>query len=469
MKRREEDTLMRNRHLLSLLLLVILVSAFALASAETSGDYDYVIHDDGSATIIKYHGESSKLTIPSKLDEHEVTGIGDGAFYFCHNLTSVKIPKGVINIGDNPFAFCSNLKKIAVARGQTALTVIDGVLFSKADKRLVCFPCALKKTKYTIPRWVEIIGKRAFYYCDQLKRITIPGSVTVIGEEAFVYCSLTSIKIPDSVTDIGNSAFLGCDGLKEIALPASIVHIGVNPFKYCVNLAKITVSPNQSAFCVIDGVLISSADKRLVCYPCSFVQTEYSVPESIEVIGDGAFSNCKTLTRVRIPEGVTSIGDSAFYGCSGLMDISIPDSVTRIGRNAFQSCSSLTSVTIPDGVDKIMDYTFSECFSLSTVNIPNYVSSIGVSAFSECRRLTVVIIPESVISIGERAFSGDYNLTNVTIPGSVTYIAPNAFVIYEHGKDNPNLNIVFTVSSGSFAEQYCMDLGFQTIHSDADH
>ena len=453
--------------LLSLLLLLFLFSAISLATAETSGDYEYFVNDDGSATIIKYHGESSKLTIPARLDGHEVTGIGDGAFYHCDSLTSVKIPKSIIHIGDNPFAFCGNLKKITVSRDQSALTVVDGVLFSNSDKRLVCFPCALKKSKYTLPRWVEIIGNRAFYYCDQLKKISIPGSVTIIGVEAFGYCSLTSIEIPDGVTAIGDRAFMGCDGLKEITLPASIVHIGINPFKYCKNLATITVSPKQSVLRVIDDVLISNTDKRLVYYPCSSAQTEYSVPSNIEVIGDGAFSNCKELMRVIIPDGVTSIGNSAFYGCSSLADISIPNSVTSIGDNAFRACSSLTNITIPYGVTEIMDHSFSECYSLTDVLIPNSVTVIGSKAFNDCRHLTCVIIPESVNRIGEKAFSGCYNLISVTIPTSVAYIEPNTFIIYSRGAYSPNLDILFTVSKGSYAEWYCEEYGFSYTYPDS--
>ena len=59
-------------------------------------------------------------------------------------------------------------------------------------------------TSITIPDSVTSIGDRAFYGCTSLASITIPDSVTDIGCDAFQYCSsLTSVIIPDSVTYIG--------------------------------------------------------------------------------------------------------------------------------------------------------------------------------------------------------------------------------------------------------------------------
>jgi hypothetical protein len=85
-----------------------------------------------------------------------VTGIGNGAFYYCTGLASV-----------------------------------------------------------TIPNRVSSIGSEAFYQCTSLTRITIPDSVTNIAYSAFAYSGLNSVVIGSGVTNIG-SAFDNCNGLTSV-------------------------------------------------------------------------------------------------------------------------------------------------------------------------------------------------------------------------------------------------------------
>ena len=45
-----------------------------------------------------------------------------------------------------------------------------------------------------------------------------------------------------------------------------------------------------------------------------------------------------------IPDTVEEIGEYAFSGCSGLTSVVIPNSVTSIGKYAFYECEHLSSV-----------------------------------------------------------------------------------------------------------------------------
>ena len=165
---------------------------------------------------------------------------------------------------------------------------------------------------------------------------------------------------------------------------------------------------------------------------CDDTVTGADIPAEIDgvavtVIGNGAFSDCSSLTSVTIPDSVTSIGNIAFEFCSSLTSVTIPDSVTRIGGSAFSYCSSLTSVTIGDSVTTIGGSAFSYCSSLTSVTIPDSVTTIGDYAFYSCSSLTSVTIGDGVTTIGDYAFYSCDSLTSVTIGDGVTTIGNDAF------------------------------------------
>ena len=339
------------------------------AGAETYGDFEYSVLDNGTVEITGYNGSAEKVDIPEKIDGKNVTSIGKFAFSYCDSLTSITIPDSVTSIGESAFNGCTSL------------------------------------TSITIPDSVTSIGGWAFSGCTSIKSITIPDSVTEIGRSAFIDCtSLTSITIPDSVTEIGDYAFHGCS-----------------------SLTAIDVEVGNNNYTSVNGVLFNKDKTELICYPARKTDKSYNIPDSVTSIGDSAFYGCTSLTSIRIPNGVTSIGESAFDGCINLTSITIPNSVTSIGGDAFEGCTSLTSITIPNGVTKICASAFSGCTSLTSITIPNSVTEIGSWAFYGCTSLTSITIPDGVTSIGYRAFSGCTSLTSITIPNSVTSIGNWAF------------------------------------------
>lgn len=143
--------------------------------------------------------------------------------------------------------------------------------------------------------------------------------------------------------------------------------------------------------------------------------------------GNGAFTNCSSLTSISIPNSVTYIGDYSFWGCRGLSSIDIPSSVTSIGTGAFWSCTGLKFVAIPNGVSTINQSTFYGCTGLISIEIPSTVTSIGSNAFDNCKSLASIEIPSTVISIGSGAFYNCNSLASIEIPDGVTEIGGSAF------------------------------------------
>ena len=70
------------------------------ASAETDGYYTYSVWDSKARITDVDTSISGDVTIPSTLGGYSVTIIGDHAFCYCMNLTSLTIPVSVTSLGD---------------------------------------------------------------------------------------------------------------------------------------------------------------------------------------------------------------------------------------------------------------------------------------------------------------------------------------------------------------------------------
>lgn len=106
----------------------------------------------------------------------------------------------------------------------------------------------------------------------------------------------------------------------------------------------------------------------------------------------------KALSQIEIPDSVKVIGRGAFRWCSSLAGITIPAEVTEIGEEAFEKCTSLASITIPAKVTSIGDQAFYGCTALTTVTMlaetpPTIRSSTAFSPFASCDALTQIIVP----------------------------------------------------------------------------
>lgn len=264
--------------------------------------------------------------------------------------------------------------------------------------------------------------------------LVIPASiqgcpVTNIWDYAFADAEIESIVLPDTVTSIWEGAFYHCPNLREITIPASVTHIDAWAFGNCASLAKFSVASGSDAFQVKDGVLYSADGTTLVAYPAGKAETTFAIPNTVKIIGPGAFDTCEKLTAITIPTSVTEIGYYAFYYCTGLKSLIFPDGLEYLPNGVCAGCASLTSVTIPDSVIEICDSAFSDCTSLTSVTIPDSVIEIG-DAFADCTALTSVTIPVSVIEISGYAFDGCTALAKFQVAEGNTHFKVVDGVLY---------------------------------------
>lgn len=374
----------------------------------------------------------------------------------------------------------------------------EGQIYDVTDIGEDAFSARTAVAKVFLPQSVGTIGYRAFRECAGLHEINLP-RVYVIKDYAFEKCTFLSCLNSPNVTDIGKCAFLDCISLSEIHIP-NVKSIGSEAFCGCKRLSVIDVSSDNEHFCIIDDALFDKNCTRLLKVPCNKTGT-YTIPHTVKVIDDGAFSGCRELTEIFIPALTNSLNDlgnitdGMFNGCDNLVMINVepdnpqyssidgvlfnkdktelikipmgktgtyavPSSVKNIGFDAFHHCANITSVSIPNHIKVLNESAFRGCTRLNSVHIPNSVKRIGNSAFEGCTNLTDIYITDSVAIIGESAFMDCTGLASIHIPNSVKVIERSAFKGCTSLTDVHIPDSVWIISEGAF--QGCT--GLKSVH-----
>ena len=423
--------------------------------------FEYSLNEDNEATITKYNGNVSALSIPAELDGYKVVGMGDGvfkgktalrtvvipdsvetigdsAFENCSNLLNVQLPNSVTSIGYWAFRDCDRLKQIEIPKslettGHNGLPPQSGVFYNCDNLKTIIFEDGITKIpqclfanctgieEMQIPNTVTSIGMYAFFACENLRNIEIADTVTHIDEYAFGNCNkLSEVKLSKRVVSIGYRAFQNCDELKEIKIPKSLNttgHYGLSEqggiFHDCDNLKTVIF---EEGITKIPQCLFAN---------CNGIE-EITIPNTIKMIESYAFYNCVNLKNIIIPTGVESISEYAFGNNSALLEVDIPDTITKIGQGTFSGCTSLTTAKLPNKIVNIPEGMFQDCTSLTAINLPETITAIKQNAFQNTG-LTELTLPENVITIESAAFDNCANLAAINFNNNLKTIGNYAF------------------------------------------
>ena len=465
---------MKNRVVLSGLVLCVFVLLFMFQNVladeslyideEIHNEFDYSIMGNGNICINAYLGDEEDVVIPNIIDGRKVSHIAREAF-FNKNVKRVEIQENITFIEDGAFSMCPNIT-FYVSPENDNIATLDGILFSKEDKRLICFPSDYSRTYYSVPDGVKAIAYDSFSSNKNINSVRLPSSLENVRDGAFVNSSITEVSvasehpayevigdtlidkrtgtidfffsdsenvdyiIPETIKTVAPYAFFGHQGLKSVVFLNEDVAIGKYAFAGCTDLTFV------------------------------------SLPGKMNKVNAGAFMACKNLKSIVLPGQLVTIDNRAFEACTNLSEIYMPNTLQSIGDKAFKSCISLRKIRIPANIINIGQEAFSKS-GLTTVSYLDSkdsngggLDSVRKDTFSGCNMLTDVRLSKSITSLEKGAFEDCVSLKNMVIPSNVIDIKPDTF--------NGCKDIQLTVTRDSFAANYCKEYGFDYVYDDAD-
>jgi len=403
-----------------------------------------------------------------------VTYIGEFAFAFASQLTSVTLPSGLRRVPTASFSGANNLVNVVLGPN---VTVIGSHAFqATANLRALTLPSSLRHIesqafrlsgieRLVIPHGVTSIDMHAFFDATSLDEVQIPTTVTRIGQNAFnntgiwnnsptnyVYVGnrtngywLVGHRDPD-ITDlivqrytvgIANVAFNGFSDLVNVSLPDTLIYMGENAFGRVGN-----ENPYDNTRIWRDQML----GRWLTISVDGWLVAAYSglgnalIPSGTVGIGPGVFNGNQMIEHISIPAGVRSIGSRAFLGNTSVWQISLPNGLRHIGDEAFRNASAAPRgepyntpangarfIHIPQTVTSIGAYAFALQRVLNDVTIPANITEISDGLFFANHAMNRVTLHNNITRIGAGAFANTPELRDFNMPAAVTYIGVRAF------------------------------------------
>lgn len=170
------------------------------------------------------------------LSNSKLTSIPEGAFAYCKNLKTIKLPSTITSIGDEAFYNCQSLTNIE-GLDKCNLKSIGSAAFSNCK--------ALENLDFSKSTFTNVPSK-AFNGCSALAKITLPNTLTTIGGYAFYACyGIPQLDLSNTaLTTLENYALYQMRETTKFSLPDSISSIGTHAFSVSTsNGAVPTILP----------------------------------------------------------------------------------------------------------------------------------------------------------------------------------------------------------------------------------
>lgn len=439
----------------------IMSYAFAFCTELTSIAIPRYVNEIGDGAFSGSAAVPMGLTSITFAEYSAIQQIGDGAFAYCAEVTSLVLPQGTGSIGAGALRGWTSLQSltlpfVGISRTSSGADAVFGAVFGMAsgiaDGTTLQYYSAEGFGYYYVPDTLRSVTLTAatrlpygaFYGCGTIEQLSLNSNIALIEDYALYACSsLRAVSVPDNVTAIGAYAFAGTSyrpmSLETVTVSASsaLDTLGAGAFYNCALLDNVYL---PSAVRVINDYLFYNTPGL----------TTLTIAAGSQLMNIGAYAFYNSgIAALAVPAGIRSIGASAFENAAIASFTILPgtDRLESIGDRAFAGCANLTSITIPNTLTAfgMGDMVFYNCTGLLTVTFAagGALSDLGDYAFYNCSSMTTIVLPQNLTSIGRYQFYGAKALENIVIPAQVTFIGSYAFA----GKDGKAMGLK-TVSFG---------------------
>ena len=260
---------------------------------------------------------------------------------------------------------------------------------------------------------VQFVSTEAFQDDTFLETIKLP-NVTKINHRAFKNTSNLYIELPNTIEFIGEEAFVNSKGGTHINLPKlsslearSFYKSG---FLSIENLGLITKIPNSA---YNQGTFAYMSDLIMV-----------NIPESVVIIGNGAFTNDAKLTNCNIPKNIVIIGDSAFSGCTSLIVENLSyQKLTYIGGYAFLNVVGIVNEVNLPSLEELPTYALKGLKVERITNLGKITFAHQGNGYRETYGipsvLKSIVFPSTLIEVSNYVLTG-YKLLEYIVFNSIT-------------------------------------------------
>lgn len=372
----------------------------------------------------------------------KIYAIGASAFEGCKKLQRADLST-LRNTGEKAFKDCTALKEVILNENtklskemfmNSGLEKVD--IYEKVVIPEFCFAKCKNLKTVNIYSDLYAIGKGAFSECLLLDVFNMVGIVEVMEDQVFAgSINLKRIVLPNNEVRIGNYCFYKCENLEEVEFRANtyINRIDGSVFEG-TKLSKFTVAEDNPYYSTNGYFLLSKDGTKLIFAAMATDYADLVIDESIKeisasafcgaainsltikgdlIIGDYAFANCTTLTKVEIKDGAkVVIGNHAFRYDKALQEIENLATVQEVGDYAFAD-TGLLEVTVGENAIYGEGAFFHSSISVLTIGKN---TSFGLGAFQNCTNLITVNMPEAGgVHFGPSCFAKATQLSTIDL------------------------------------------------------